>query len=179
MAIVDSQGRLFGKVSILDVGAALIILAVLAGIFVFPSTSGSSIAQSGASKPVEVTTLVKGLSTLSPDAWVAEFKQKKKTKLIVRNQEYGEVDVKSVERVPELVIIAQPDGSAKALPNPIKNDYSVNMLIVLGGTGKVSDGGVVLGNTPVKIGTVLELEGADYNFKASVIDIKVLNQPNS
>lgn len=173
MAILDSQGRLFGKVSILDLGAALIILAVLAGIFVFPATTGSSIAQVGASKPVEVTTIVKGLSTLNPDAWVSEFKQQKKTKLIVRNQEYGEVDVKSVQKIDELVVIPQPDGSAKALPDPRTNDYSVNMLIVLGGTGKVSDGGVVLGNTPVKVGTVLELEGPKYNFKASVIDIQV------
>jgi hypothetical protein len=175
MAIVDSQGRLFGKVSILDLGAALIILAVLVGIFVFPATTGSSIAQVGASKSVEVTTLVKGLSVINPDGWVAEFKQFKKTKLIVRNQEYGEVDIKLADRVPELIIVPQPDGSAKGLPNPIKTDYSLNMLIILGGTGKVSDGGVVLGNTPVKVGTVLELEGPRYNFKASVIDIKVLN----
>ena len=50
MAIVDSQGRLFGKVSILDIGAALIILMVLVGIFVVPGDSGSSIAQVGRGK---------------------------------------------------------------------------------------------------------------------------------
>jgi len=33
MKILDSQGRLFGKVSILDFGAALVILLVLVGIF--------------------------------------------------------------------------------------------------------------------------------------------------
>ena len=36
MAIIDSQGRLFGKLSILDIGSALIILLVIAGIFLFP-----------------------------------------------------------------------------------------------------------------------------------------------
>jgi len=40
MKILDSQGRLFGKVSILDLGAALVILLVLVGIF-FPVSSGS------------------------------------------------------------------------------------------------------------------------------------------
>jgi len=40
MKILDSQGRLFGKVSILDFGAALVILLVLVGIFFFPGTSG-------------------------------------------------------------------------------------------------------------------------------------------
>jgi len=37
MKILDSQGRLFGKVSILDFGAALVILLVLVGIFFFPA----------------------------------------------------------------------------------------------------------------------------------------------
>jgi len=41
MAILDSKGRLFGKVSILDLGAALVILLVVVGIFFFPGTSGS------------------------------------------------------------------------------------------------------------------------------------------
>lgn len=175
MALIDSQGRLFGKFSILDIGAGLIVLAVLAGIFIFPATNSSSIAQVGASKDVEVTTVVRGLSTLDPEGLIAQFKQQKKTKLIVRNQEYGQVDVKSVERLPDLVVVPQPDGSVKALPDPRPNSYSVNMLLKLGGTGKVSDGGVVLGNVPMKIGTVLELEGTNYSFKASTIDIKVLN----
>jgi len=38
MKILDSQGRLFGKVSILD-GAALVILLVLVGIFFLSGTS--------------------------------------------------------------------------------------------------------------------------------------------
>lgn len=175
MAIVDSQGRLFGKVSILDLGAALIILAVLVGIFVFPGTSGSSIAQVGAGKSVEVVTVVKGLNTLNPDDFITKFKEGKKTKIIVRNQEYGQVDIKSVERIPELVVVPQPDGSVKALPDPRSNDYGINMIVTLTGTAKITDGGVVLSNTPIKVGTVLELEGAEYNFKASVIGLKIAN----
>lgn len=36
MAILDSKGRLFGKFSLLDVGAGLIILMVVAGLFCCP-----------------------------------------------------------------------------------------------------------------------------------------------
>ena len=32
MAILDSKGRLFGKVSVLDIGAGLIILMAVAGL---------------------------------------------------------------------------------------------------------------------------------------------------
>ena len=62
MKILDSQGRLFGKVSILDLGAALVILLVLVGIFFFPGTSGS-VAQVGVTtKPIEVDLVVRGLN---------------------------------------------------------------------------------------------------------------------
>jgi hypothetical protein len=46
MKLLDSKGRLFGKVSVLDIGAALIVLMVLFGIFFYPGTSGS-VAQVG------------------------------------------------------------------------------------------------------------------------------------
>ena len=62
MKILDSQGRLFGKLSILDVGAALIVLLVAVGIFFFPGTSGGSVAQVGTSfKPVEIDAIAIGL----------------------------------------------------------------------------------------------------------------------
>ena len=70
MALLDSKGRLFGKVSILDLGAGLVILAVLFGIFLYPGTSGS-VAQMGAvTKPVEVDVMVRGVTTSNPDGQI-------------------------------------------------------------------------------------------------------------
>ena len=40
MAILDSKGRLFGKFNILDIGALLVILLVIIGIF-FTGSTGS------------------------------------------------------------------------------------------------------------------------------------------
>lgn len=63
MKILDSQGRLFGKISILDLGAAFVILLVIFGIFFYPGTSGS-VAQVGVTtRPVEVDVLVVGLKS--------------------------------------------------------------------------------------------------------------------
>ncbi|HEY9657224.1 MAG TPA: DUF4330 domain-containing protein, partial [Allocoleopsis sp.] len=70
MAILDSKGRLFGKISILDLGAALIILMVVAGIFLFPGGSGS-VAQVGTNtKPIEVDVMVRGLTVRDPQALI-------------------------------------------------------------------------------------------------------------
>lgn len=172
MKILDSQGRLFNKVSILDVGAALVILLVIVGIFFFPGTSGSSIAQIGSTKSVEVDAIVRGLNVLDPNGLVEQFKKEKKTNIIIRNQPAGEMEIKSVKVLPRTVIVPQPDGSAKALPDPRPDSFSTDLLMTFGAQAQITKDGPVLGNTKVKIGIPVELDGSDYNFNASVIDIR-------
>lgn len=175
MSILDSKGRLFGKISILDLGAALVILLVIVGIFFFPGTSGSVAQLPGTSttKPVQVDLVVRGLSVRNPEDLMAQFREEKKTNIVIRNQPYGQVDILSVEELPRLLVIPQPDGSAKALPDPRPDTFSTDMLMTLGGQATITNDGPVLGNSKIKIGTPVELEGKDYNFNASVIQVRV------
>ena len=172
MAILDSKGRLFGKVSILDAGAALVILLVIVGIFFFPGTSGS-VAQLSDKKPIEVDVLVRGLSVGKPEAFVNQLEAQKKTNIIIRKQPYGQVDIKSVKELPRTMLVPQPNGSIKEQPDPRANSYSTDMLITLGGQATLTKDGPVLGNSKIKIGTPVELEGSNYNFNASVIDVRI------
>ncbi|MFB2893151.1 DUF4330 domain-containing protein [Aerosakkonemataceae cyanobacterium BLCC-F50] len=175
MKILDSQGRIFGKFSILDLGAALVILLVIVGIFFFPGTSGS-LAQIGVpTKPVEIDVVVRGLSIRQPQDLMKEFQTKKKTNIIIRNQPYGQVDVKSVKELPRTVVVPQPDGTVKALPDPRKDTFSSDMIITLAGKAQITKNGPVLGNSKLKVGIPLELEGFDYNFNSSVIDVRIKN----
>lgn len=171
MAILDSKGRLFGKVSILDLGAALVILLVIFGIFFFPGTSGS-VAQLNGTKPVELDVLVRGLNVRNPDALIAEFVKQKKTNIIIRNAPYGQLDIKSVKSLPRNLAVPQPDGSVKVKPDPRTDSYSTDMLMVLGGQATINKDGPVLGNSKIRIGTTLELEGPTYNFNGSVIELR-------
>ena len=175
MKILDSQGRLFGKVSILDLGAGLVILLVVVGIFFFPGTSGS-VAQVGVTtKPVEVDLIVRGLNVRDPQHLAEQgFKSDGKTNIIIRNQPHGQIDIKSVQQLPRTVLVPQPDGSLKELPDPRANQFSTDMLLTLGGKAQVTNNGPVLGNSKLKIGTPVELEGFNYNFNATVIDIRIL-----
>lgn len=52
-----------------------------------------------------------------------------------------------------------------------KELFSWNVLLILEGKGRVIDDGFILGNIKVKIGMIIELEGRDYNFNVSVIDV--------
>lgn len=173
MAIVDSQGRLFGKVSILDVGAALVILLVLFGIFVFPG-AGSSVAQGNTTKPVEVEVVVRVAAQNVDDL----LKPGEKTSIIIRNEPRGEVKIKSVKELPDTIVVPTSEGTVnvKADPRP-ETALSKNMIVVLEGVAQITKTGPALGGTKIKIGTPIELEGFTYSFSnLNVRDIRILDE---
>lgn len=176
MKLIDAQGRLFGKINLLDFGAALIIFMVIVGIFVLPGGSGRSIVAQVNTASVELTTIVRGLNVQDPQVILNEFQTEKKTSIIIRNQPAGSVEIRRVEELPRNLAVPQPDGSVKALPDPRPEaNFSRDMILTLVGKGDVTDSGIVIGGQKVKIGTVLELEGINYNFNASVINVSAGN----
>ncbi|BFM40762.1 DUF4330 domain-containing protein [Synechocystis sp. LKSZ1] len=173
MKILDSKGRLFGKISVLDLGAALVIILVVVGILVLPGTSGKSLVAQVQTKPIEVAAIVRGLNVLNVQTLMDEFKTEKQTNIIIRNQPAGQVEILKVEELPRNLAIPQPDGSVKALPDPRpETAFSNDLILTLTGKAEITPTGVVLGNQKIKVGTVLELEGKGYNFNASVINIQ-------
>lgn len=172
MAILDSKGRLFGKVNLLDIGAILIVLFILAGIFLFPGPSGSL---ASADANVEVDVLVLGLKSQDPKNLI---KAGETASFIIRNQPAGEVKIKDVQFLPRTALAPQADGSVKALPDPRPEEkFSVNMIVTLEGKGQMTANGPVFGGAKIKIGTPVELDGVLYNFKPSVISIRVPGEP--
>ncbi|AKV70702.1 hypothetical protein VL20_5913 [Microcystis panniformis FACHB-1757] len=173
MQLLDSKGRLFGKFSLLDIGAALVILLTIIGIFVVPGTSGKSTIAKVTKEPIEVDVIVRGLSVLNPNALINQFNTEKKTNIVIRNQPAGQVDIKNVKPLSRNVLVPQPDGSVKVLPDPRTENYSQDMIMTLSGQAEVTDTGAVVGGQKVKIGTLIELEGDNYNFNTSVIDVRL------
>ncbi|MEL6160962.1 MAG: DUF4330 domain-containing protein [Cyanobacteria bacterium J06554_11] len=175
MALLDSKGRLFGKLSILDVGAALAILMVVFGIFFYPG-SGGSVAQVGANtQEIEVDVIARGLTVLNPQDFLANLAETESTKIIVRNQPYGRIGVKNVLALPRSVAVPQPDGTVKSYPDPRPElGYTADMLITLGGRAQITADGPVLG-VPVKIGTPIEIDGEKYNFRVSTVAVRILD----
>ena len=176
MKLLDSKGRLFGKVSILDLGAALAIFLVIVGIFVVPGKNGTSTIAQVATKPIEVDVIVRGLGVSDPDSLINQFNETKKTNIVIRNQPSGEFEIKSVKPLPRTTVVPQPDGSVKALPDPRPEVvFFQDMILTLGGKAQITDTGAVVGQQKVKIGTLIELEGKDYNFNTSTIAVRILN----
>jgi hypothetical protein len=177
MQILDAKGRLFGKVSLLDIGAALIILMVLVGIFIFPGTGGS-VAQVGGgnTQPVEVDVMVRGLTVSDPDDLFQTLQDSETTNVIIRNQPHGEVRIKEVQRLPRSQAVPQPDGTVKSFPDPRPElDYTIDMLITLADDALITENGPVVGNSPVKIGTQIQIEGDLYSFYTSTVGVRILD----
>ncbi|MEN9257491.1 MAG: DUF4330 domain-containing protein [Gloeomargarita sp. SRBZ-1_bins_9] len=170
MAWLDQQGRIGGKVSVIDLGAVLVVVLVLVGIFLVPGGTGS-VAQVGPSQPVEIDLMVRGLSVARPEALI---RPGDRASFIVRNQPAGQVSLKAVTFFSPQVEVPQPDGSVKFVPDQRPQSQFVRDLrITLTGSAQMVDGGVVLGNTKLKVGVPVELEGPQYNLRGSVMDVRV------
>lgn len=171
MALLDTKGRLFGKISLLDLSLAFILFSVVLGLLIIPGKGGQSIVQAQTNtQSIEIDALVMGLSTSNPDEIL---KAGDSTNVIIRNQPYGQVQLKEVRKLPKTVTASQPDGTVKAFPDPRpENKYSTNLVLTLVGKGQMTDAGPVLGNIPVKVGVPIELEGKLYSFRSSIVDVR-------
>ncbi|APB33544.1 hypothetical protein GlitD10_1224 [Gloeomargarita lithophora Alchichica-D10] len=170
MAWIDRQGRLGGKISVIDLAAVGVVLLVLVGIFLVPGGTGS-VAQVGPSRSVEIDMIVRGLSIARPEELVRRGDQ---ASFIVRNQPSGTLKIKNLTIFPPEVEVPQPDGSVKFMADTrSQTRFLRDMVITLAGTAQVADGGAVLGNSKIKVGVPVELEGAQYNLRGSVMDVRV------
>ncbi|MEN9217035.1 MAG: DUF4330 domain-containing protein [Gloeomargarita sp. HHBFW_bins_162] len=170
MAWIDQQGRIGGKISVIDLAALLVVLLVVVGIVGVPGRTGS-VAQVSPSQPVEIDMMVRGLSIARPEELI---KRGDKASFIVRNQPSGTLEIKNLTIFPPQVEVPQPDGSVKFLEdNRSQTRFLRDMMITLAGTAQIADGGAVLGNTKIKVGVPVELEGAKYNLRGSVMDLRV------
>ncbi len=173
MKIIDSKGRLFGKLSVLDLAAACVILLVVVGVFFFPGTpvTNSLVAQTK-QRPIEVKLLVRGLSVANYDALAQEFGEKQ-ADIVIRNQPAGKVDIVSSEVLPRTTAVPQPDGTVKALRDPRPEIEMIrDILVTLDSRAEVTDTGYVLdGSKKIKIGSSIQLQGNIYDFSGTVVAI--------
>ncbi|MDX1976587.1 MAG: DUF4330 domain-containing protein [Pseudanabaenaceae cyanobacterium bins.68] len=167
---IDAQGKLGGKVSIIDLGALVILAIALISILILPGKGSSSIANGGKAQTVEVDIMVRGLSVLKPDQLV---KPGDKTSIVIRNQPRGEITVKQVSALIPKIPVPQPDGSVKAIADPRLDElYIRDFAITLSANATVTDDGVIFGGDKVKIGTAVDLETQKFLIRGSVMDVR-------
>ncbi|HEY9655308.1 MAG TPA: DUF4330 domain-containing protein, partial [Crinalium sp.] len=142
---------------------------VIVGVL-FPSFTGAQLSSN--IKPVEVDVVVRSVGSKDPKTLL---KEGDKTNLIIRNQPFGAVTLKTVRELPRNIAVPQPDGSTKALPDPRPEaGLTKDFLVTVAGDANMTDNGPLLGNSKIKAGTKIELEGFTYDFAdLYVIDVRI------
>ncbi len=166
--MIDSSGRLFGKMNVIDFGGMALGLLVTLGIMAVQSgmyrTSGQVIKGEG---DIEYTVYIRNLKTLQPNLFVPG----KKLSITIRNQPRGEVSIVAVQQTPKQSSFMLPNGQLKTVSDPadpLGNDYRVT----LKDHAQFTNDGYVTEGIKVKIGLNIEVEGKDYRVPGMIIGVK-------
>jgi hypothetical protein len=162
--LIDSQGKLFGRINIVD---ATVLLAVLAALFAFVFLRSDTSAQLSQERtPVEVDMLVRSLSIADPGI----FEPGKETSVVIRNQPAGNLAIRRVKIQPHLVplVINNRVTTIEDPDDPYGRDY----VITLAGMADVTGDGLVIGRVKAKVGTPIEIEGYRYIVRGGIVDVR-------
>jgi hypothetical protein len=151
---LDSRGRLFGRVNIVD----LVVLLVLVAVVVFVAMRFTT--ESPETVPVQVTYLVKSVDVRSVEAL-------RVTGPITDTGGASLGTVESVEVTPTVVELVTPEGDLQTFDSAINRDA----LIVATGSGQVSGSTVHIGRTVVRVGAIVTLVGPGYEAQARIVNV--------
>ncbi|MBI6546393.1 MAG: DUF4330 domain-containing protein [Cyanobacteria bacterium NC_groundwater_1444_Ag_S-0.65um_54_12] len=167
--IIDSEGRLFGRINIIDIGILLVLLLALLGAMLARAGYAGINAKVKGTAVVEVDCLIRG-SLLRP---ADLFKAGDRTFITLRNVPYSSVAVVAIHSQSRMIAVPSPDGKAvTALPDPTE-PYGKDLLVTIRERAALTDDGVVFGDSKVKVGVPIELEGFKYRLKGSIVDIRI------
>lgn len=168
--MIDQQGRLFGKVNLLDLMVVVVLVAFLVG---------AGLARAG---KAGVNQQLKGEAMAEFDLFIrggvadpAIFKEGEKTFITIRNQPYAALTIRKVRVTPRTITMPVP-GGVKAYPDP-SEPYSKDVLLTLREKAQITDDAIVLGGNKVKVGVPIDIEGFKYRLRGSIVDVRLVDQP--
>lgn len=165
MAIVDSKGRLFGKVNLIDLVVVLAVVAVV-GRFGYKHFAPKAAAPAGS--PIEVEMKLGNVSQATIDALPVG------TNLYDATDKANDVLVGTIVAVsskPAVVTTVNPDGKVVETQSSTTLDYT----LVVRGNGAVSPTMVRLNGFEVKVGTPMPLRSQ--LWKGTPVPLHVNDKP--
>jgi hypothetical protein len=171
MAIIDANGKVFGKFNLLDAGFTALLGVVLLGVV---------LVQSG----VQATSknMVQGETDIHISLYLRTrtlkesiFKVGDETNITVRNQPRGKVAIVFAQLDPVKALVAQASGY-KIFPDPLSsNMYDIKL--VLKDHATITPEGYVAEGVKMKIGLPIELEGMDYRLSGTITKVEPVGEP--
>ena len=167
--MIDSQGRLFGRFNLLDLMTVVVLAGAVLGFGLAKAGRAGIRAQIRGTAVAEVDCYIRG-----PVENVASLiKPGDKTFITLRNVPYNAVRIIAVKATPQLIGVPQPNGSLKAEPDP-GDPLGEDILITIRDQARLTDDGAVFGDSKVKVGTPIDLEGYRYRLHGTIVGVRLL-----
>ena len=167
MSFLDKEGRLFGRLNVLDAAVAVLIGLMIVGVFAVQSglhTTSGQVVQG--ETDIHIAVQISDFKTLDPNL----FKPQQTTSITIRNQPRGQVEIVSstCERI-QTVVGDNRVGQDPAEPN------GYECFVVLKDHALVTKDGYVTNGVKVKVGLGIELEGFKYRVYGRITDVTAMN----
>jgi hypothetical protein len=161
--ILDKNGKIGGKVSIIDIGVILIVLVVIIGIFARFGSSMTSAVQSN--EKFEFTVKVTGVRQFTIDAL------NKKGKITDKNSEMDLGEITDVEIVP--TEFQSTTASGDIVFTDLPERYTCYVTIVA--TGKESDDSYIMDDTSeLSVGRTIDIKSKYVSTSGEIMSVKVV-----
>ena len=148
-----------------DLAAIVAMAMAAAGLLWSPKLVSGLAAVSGQLEPIDVIVDIKHIPVADPAALLASIKEEGETRLVVRNQPSGTLQVLDGRLRQRLAVLA--DGST--IPDPDQKEFTTfDAQLLLQARGRETKTGFALGDTNLKIGVPIEVEGRLYRLKGVV-----------
>jgi hypothetical protein len=172
MSIINEQGKLFGRINVIDFIFSSAVVLGVAGVFLVQSgthvTSGQVVE---GESDIVMTIQVPRFTTMDADL----FKPGEKTAITVRNQPRGDVLIENVYKSPSRVTMLGSNGKAQAIDDlALGNTY--DFTIRLKDHAKITQDGYVTEGVKVKVGLPIELEGFKYRVYGKIVNVEAAKQ---
>ncbi len=99
------------------------------------------------------------------------FKVGDRTFITIRNQPYAAIPIVGVKINSRKVTLWTPQG-ARAVDD-LAEPYSKDVVLTLEDRAEQTDDGIVLGGNKIKVGVPIDIEGARYRLRGSIVDLRV------
>lgn len=168
------DGKVFGKINVLDLIIVIFVILGIAGIYLVKS--GKFLTSSNVNlgtKEVQFDAVVRGIK-LSSDKEL--FKAGDKSFITIRNVPYTKLSIVSVQKTRWQTPIPNPKNPSTviAVDDPTAQ-YTYNFLITLKDNAIITPDGAIIGGNKIKIGLPVELEGYNYKFFGIVSDVRIMD----
>lgn len=165
--MLDDQGRLFGRLNMIDLSLGIIFVAIVAG-FALVKMGYSPINKVIKGQGMaEVNVAIRGARVLDTGI----FKVGEKAFLTIRNQRYAPVEVTQLKISNRQTVFLGKNDQLVVKDDPTAPEIKdINM--TFREKAEVTDEGIVMGGHHLKVGTSVELDAFNYRLNATIMQVK-------